>query len=117
MTVGVEIRDTSVVAAAVDDAGVVTSRVALDFKNDAVAAILAAVERVSSANGSSSLVVATAEAEPPFTAKAIASLTARHPHLEKRQLRIGHGTAAALAESWIGSAKGIANVVYFGVDM
>ena len=117
MTVGVEIRDTSVVAAAVDDAGVVTERVALDLKNDAVAAILAAVDRVSSANGSSALALATAEAEPPFTAKAIASLTARHPQLEKRQIRIGHGTAAAVAESWIGSAKDVANVVYFGVDI
>ena len=40
MTVGVEIRDTSVVAAAVDNAGAVTARAAVDFKSDAVAAIL-----------------------------------------------------------------------------
>jgi glucokinase len=117
MTVGVEIRDTSVIAAAVDNAGVVTARAAFDFKSDAVAAILSAVDRVSSTNGSSALVVATAEAEPPFAAAAIASLTARHPELQKRQIRIGHGTAAAIAESWIGSAKGVANVVYFGVDI
>src|SRR5690349_5501608 len=116
MTVGVDIRDTSVVAAAVDDAGTVTARAAVDFKSDAATAVLAAVDRVSSANGSSSLALATADGDSPLTAAVIASLTARHPHLEKRQIRIGHGTAAAVAEAWIGSAKGVANVAYFGVD-
>jgi len=116
MTVGVEIRDATVVAAAVDDAGEVTARAAIDFKSDAAAAVLAAVDRVSSANGSP-LALATADADSPLTAAVIASLTARHPHLEKRQIRIGHGTAAAVAESWIGSAKDVANVVYFGVDV
>src|SRR5947207_9961627 len=110
MSIGVEIRDASVIAAAVDEQGRVTARAAVEIQRDVVAAATAALKRVlPKANGSTPLAIAT----PDSDSKVIQSLTSKYP----QAVRIGCGTAAAVGESWIGAAKGVADVVYFGAEV
>jgi predicted NBD/HSP70 family sugar kinase len=117
MTIGVEIRDAHVAAAAVDETGRLTARTTVDVKPDAVAAVVAALEGLSpSANGMSPLAIATADGDSWLTSNAIETLKSRYPQLRNRTARIGCGTAAALAESWIGAARDVADVVYFGAE-
>ena len=43
------------------------------------------------------------------------SLASRYAALFEQRAVIGPGTAAAVAEAWIGAARGVADVVYFAV--
>jgi glucokinase len=117
MTIGVELRDATVLAAAVDDTGRVTARAAIDIKRDAAKSVVAAVDRVASADGAFALGLSAADVESPLVAAVVASLTSRHAHLGAAIARLGLGTAAAVAESWIGAAKDVGDVVYFGADV
>jgi predicted NBD/HSP70 family sugar kinase len=113
MTIGVEVRDARVTAAAVDDKGKVTMRAAADIQRDAAVAVTSALDGVvSKAKRTSAVAIATAEGDSPIAAKAVESVRARFP----RAARIGSGTAAAVAEAWIGAAAGVAEVVYFGAE-
>ena len=112
MTIGVEVRDASVIAAAVDDEGRVTARAVVDAKRDPGAAVMAALDGVSPATGRSSIAIATPDGDSSLTSNAIESLKSKYAHV----VRMGTGTAAALGESWIGAAKGVAEVVYFGAE-
>jgi predicted NBD/HSP70 family sugar kinase len=47
-----------------------------------------------------------------LTSKSIESLKSK----KREIIRIGSGTASAVGESWIGAAKGVADVVFFGVE-
>ncbi|HUK33284.1 MAG TPA: ROK family protein [Vicinamibacterales bacterium] len=117
MTTGVEIRDGSVFAAAVDDEGRVATSAAVESGGDAAAAALAALERVSSgASGSSALGIAASSVDLPLTSRVVDAIRSRHADRFRQQSVIGCGTAAALAESWVGAARGFADVVYFGVE-
>jgi len=117
MTVGVELRDGSVLAVAVDPAGAVVARASSDTAGaDVVAAATAAAERVTPASsGPSSLGIARSDVHAQTAAKVLESLTSRYAELFEQRTVVGVGTAAAVAESWIGAAKGVADVVYFGV--
>lgn len=113
MTIGVEVRDANIIAAAVDEKGKITARTAVDIQRDASAAVRAALDGVSSAAAAASAVaIATPDADSPLTSKVVESVKARFPHA----VRIGCGTAAAVGEAWIGAAKGVAEVVYFGAE-
>ena len=113
--VGLEIRDASVLALVVDDQGVVRARAGAAGADLAAAAILA-VERVTPApNGPVAMGIATPNPENPSAARAIESLVARFPDLFQPHAVVGSGTAAALAESWTGAARGASDLVYFGV--
>jgi predicted NBD/HSP70 family sugar kinase len=117
MTLGVEVRETAIVSAIVDDSGRVTSRGAADISGDVASAVGAAVERLSpKATALSSLGIAMANTDPSTTSRLIDSLTSRRTRAVKRKVVIGSGTAVAVAESWIGAAKDIDDVVYFGVE-
>jgi glucokinase len=111
MMLGVEIRDASVVAAAIDDEGRVVARAAADIEKDIVSAAMAVVERVASAAAPRSLGIAAFGLAMPRVVESLTSWRAGLPHAV-----IGTGTAAAVAESWIGAADGVADVVFFGVD-
>jgi predicted NBD/HSP70 family sugar kinase len=118
MMVGLDIRDAAVLALAVDDAGAVTARASVETGrgSDVVAAAIAAVERVMPASsGSSSLGIATTDIDSAAAAGVFASLSSRYPDLFQPRAVLGQGTAAAVAESWIGAAHGVADVVYFAV--
>jgi glucokinase len=110
MSIGVEVRDASVIAAAVDEQGRVTARAAVEIQRDVVAAATAALKRVwPKANGSTPVAIAM----PDSDSKVLQSLKSKYP----QAVRIGCGTAAAVGESWMGAAKGVADVVYFGADV
>ncbi len=117
MMVGLEVRDGNVLAVAVDGTGAVTARSAAAVAGaDAVAAATTAVERVTSASsGPSSLGIATAESDTQMSSRVLESLASRYPALSEQRAMLGLGTAAAVAEAWIGAAKGVSDVVYFGV--
>lgn len=116
MTVGVEILDSGVVGAVVDESGRVTARAASEVGSDVARAVGAALERLSSASkGSSSLGIAASGMNPSATSRMIESLTSRRTRAFRKAV-VGCGTAAAVAESWIGAAAGVDSVVYFGVE-
>jgi len=116
MMTGVDIRTADVLAVAVDAAGAVTARASVAAGADAAAAAIAAVERVTPASsGPSPLGIATASVDSPVAARVLESLTSRYPDLFPQTATVGAGTAAAVAESWTGAARGVEDVVYFAV--
>jgi predicted NBD/HSP70 family sugar kinase len=117
MMVGLEIRDGNVLAVAVDGAGAVTARAAtMADGNDVVGAATTAVERVTPASsGPSSLGIAAAEGDTQTSSRVLESLASRYAALFEQRAMLGLGTAAALAEAWIGAAKSVSDVVYFCV--
>ena len=117
MMIGVEIRDGSVLAVAVDAEGGVTTRASVEISGtDVVPAATAAVERVTPASsGPSSLGIATPDVAAPASARVLESLASKYAALFLRRAVLGGGTAVAVAEAWIGAAKGVGDVVYFGV--
>jgi predicted NBD/HSP70 family sugar kinase len=118
MMIGVEIRNGNVLAVAVDAAGAVTARASLQAGTgaDVVATATAAVEKITPASsGPSSLGIAASEADSPAAARVVESLASRYSALFQQRAVIGAGTASAVAEAWIGSARGVADIVYFAV--
>ena len=117
MMIGVEIRDGSVLAVAVDADGGVTARTsAASSGADVVAAAVGAVERVTPASsGPSSIGIAAPDVDRPASARVLESLASKYAALFECRAVLGGGTAAAVAEAWIGAARGVADVVYFGV--
>jgi predicted NBD/HSP70 family sugar kinase len=124
MMIGVEIRDGAVLAAAVDEAGVVSARASVEINStsDVAASAMAAVERVTPASsGPSSIGIAigstgsTANIDSPVATRVFELLTSRYSDLFPQRAVIGLGTAAAVAESWVGVARGVADAVYFAV--
>ena len=117
MMIGVDIRDGSVVALAVNSNGAVGARASMETRGgDVAAAATSAVERVTPASsGPSSLGIATSGVDASASARVLESLALRYAALFEQRAVIGPGTAAAVAESWIGAAKGVEDVVYFAV--
>jgi glucokinase len=118
MMIGADIREGEVVALAVDADGGVTARASVDTRGggDVAAAVTAAVERATPASsGPASLGIAAPDADAPVAARALQSLSSRYAALFERRATIGPGTAAAVAESWIGAARGSADIVYFAI--
>jgi predicted NBD/HSP70 family sugar kinase len=117
MMVGVELRDGDVIAAAVGDDGTVTARTAMDAKGaDAVAVAIKAVEKVTPASsGSSALGIAASNLDATASSRILDALGSRYSALFQQRAILGPGSAAAVAEAWIGAAKGSRDVLYFGV--
>ena len=115
--VGLDIRDTSVVAVLVDEGGAVRKRA--QAGGDPAVAAVTAVERVTSAASGSgpatSLGIATPATDGPAAVRVLPALLARFHGVGKWGNIIGSGTAAAIAESWIGAARDVPDVVYFAV--
>jgi len=113
--VGLDIRDGTAVAVLVDEKGAIRAR-ADAAGADLAAVAVQAVERVTPASGGpSALGIATSSPEAPAAVRAIASLASRYPDLFQQRAVIGSGSAAAVAESWVGVARGVRDLVYFAV--
>ncbi len=100
-------------AVAVDDAGLVLGRADVADTDVALAAC-AAAEQVSAASANA---VAVASINPESPAS-IASMRTLGEHFRGTLVpggAIPSGTAAAVAEAWVGAARGAKEVVYFGV--
>jgi glucokinase len=118
MMIGVDIRQGEVAALAVDADGAVTARASVDTRGggDVAAAVKAAVERATPASsGPSSLGIAVPDADAPAAARVLDSLSSRYAELFQQRATIGPGTAAAVAESWVGAGRGSADLVYFAI--
>lgn len=115
MTVGVEILETSIVGAVVDDSGRVRARAATETGADVVAAFGTTLDRLSSASKGSSVLGVAASGDPSKASRLIDALLSRRTRTLRKAV-VGSGTAAAVAESWIGAAAGVESVVYFGVE-
>jgi predicted NBD/HSP70 family sugar kinase len=114
-SIGVEIRDSSTLALAVDEQGAVRARAETAGADLSAAAIQAVEDVVSALEGSAALGIAAPNPEAPAAAKAIESIAARFPDRLRPRDVMGSGTAAAIAEAWIGAARGASDLVYFAV--
>ncbi len=112
---GLDIRDASALAVVVDERGVVRAR-AEEAGADLEAVAVRAVERlIAESKGPMTLGIAAPNPEAPAAARAIDAIAARFPKLFQQRAVIGSGTAAALAEGWVGAASGASDLVYFAV--
>jgi len=109
MTAGVELLDGAALAVAVDHDGAVRNRAVVEASGDLSKAADAAVAELKLAPGTA-VGVTTCNPEAPGAGEAAAALAERfgQPVLQS-------GVAAALAETWLGAAKGTGDVVYFAV--
>src|SRR4051812_32632932 len=112
MMIGLEIVDSHVTAVAVNDAGAVKARAQVSVAGDVSAAARSALRDVRGTSGTPVTVgVASPSPEAPDVVAAIASL--RNDGAAVGPQATPSGSAAAFAESWIGAAKGIHEVVFF----
>jgi glucokinase len=113
---GLDIRDTAVVAVMVDEAGLVRKRAQAD--GDPAVAAVTAIEGVATGGPSDAvgpLGVAAISPDAAALARVLPALSSRFPNLRYQDCVIGSGTAAVIAESWIGAARGVSDVAYFAV--
>ncbi|HEX3644329.1 MAG TPA: ROK family protein [Vicinamibacterales bacterium] len=116
--IGLELEDTRTVAVAVDDAGKVLARAQANADGDLGAAAAKALAQVRSANPAaprSVLGVAAVNPESAAVAPVIAQLAIEFGSPAVRGGAVLSGTAAAAAEAWVGAARGLKDVVFFGV--
>jgi predicted NBD/HSP70 family sugar kinase len=114
---GLELREDSALAVRVGEDGQVRARAEVDGSPDLASAAVDALARVSAWNGAgASLGVSSIAPESPATAAALAALGSRLAGVFAHDGAIPSGTAAALAEAWIGPAKNARDVVFFAVD-
>lgn len=108
-TIGVEVLDDAALAVAVDGAGQVRARAVVEASGDLSSAADAALAQLAVASGTA-VGVTTFNLEAPGAGEAAAALAGRfgRPVMPS-------GVAAAVAESWVGAAKGAQDVAYFAV--
>jgi glucokinase len=111
---GLEVRDTAVVAVLVDEGGSVRKRAQAD--GDPAVAAVTALERVADGAGATGPVgITTANLDASPLARVLPALSSRFPDLAHQNNFIGSGTAAVVAEAWIGAAQGVRDVAYFAI--
>ncbi|HZT76155.1 MAG TPA: ROK family protein [Vicinamibacterales bacterium] len=110
--IGVELLDGRAVALAVDEDGRVIARAAVDNPHVGAAANDALGQLTIPADGSIGLAAALPDA--PAIAEAIDVIHRRFATVTPHSL-VSAGTAAALAETWVGAARGAHDVAFFGV--
>ncbi len=118
--IGIHLRDHLAVAVAVDEGGVVRARAERPVGDDPAGAALAAVADVVSASGvpamgAPAIGVAVTNPESPIARGLVESLKARYTAALVCDRATASGTAAAVAEAWIGAARGRRDVVYLAV--
>ena len=112
---GLDLQDTAAAALAIDGAGRVLARAEHPHRGDVAGAALAALEAVtrSVATPLSAAGIASALPELPAHAAAAAAIGKRYPGPFLKDGIMAAGTAAAVAEAWVGAAAGALDVVYF----
>ena len=113
---GLELEETRAIAVRVTGNGTVDARAKVDG-NDLVAAVEQAMEQLSTPPGNrGSLGVATAVPDAKSVAAALVALAPTVSGVSGGELHaISSGTAAAVAEAWIGAARGARDVAFFAV--
>jgi predicted NBD/HSP70 family sugar kinase len=112
---GLELRDTVAVAVSVDDRGEVLARAEVDAGSDLSEGAVAALDRVRAASaGPGGLGVASPNLDSAATLAALQSLASRYAGFLPGTA-VASGTAAAVAEAWIGAARDVRDAVFFAV--
>jgi len=113
--IGVELEEMRAIAVRVDDAGVVQAQAVVDADGDLAAAATSAVAQVAG-NGGDARVLGLATAIPDAAAimPAVQALAPRFDGPFREHGAIPSGTAAAVAEAWVGAGRGVQDLVYFG---
>ena len=112
---GVELRGGIAVAVRVDPAGSVPARAECRAADTAAGAI-DALEHVGAPGGAGrELGVASIAPDAPATATAVEALARHYTGSFARDGAVASGTAAAVAEAWMGAAQQARDVVFFGV--
>ena len=112
---GLELRETVAVAVALDDRGQVLKRAEAGASADLSATASAALDRVRASAGPGGLGVASTSPDSAATLAALQSLASRHAGPPFDKVAVASGTAAAVAEDWIGAARDVRDSVYFSV--
>src|SRR5262245_2262988 len=118
MMLGLGLQDTRASAVSVDDAGQITARAVVDVADDLAAAAGNALQQVAPAGsspGNSPVGVAAAAPDAASVAPVLQALARRYPGPYARNGATPSGIAAAVAEAWLGAARGVQDVVYFAV--
>jgi hypothetical protein len=113
--IGLELEDARAIAVRIDDRGDVQARaaVAVDGGDLATAAGRALATVAVSGTDERMLGVAAAMPDSPAIAPVVAGLAPRYGGAFVQHGATPSGTAAAVAESWIGAARGAQDLVYF----
>jgi hypothetical protein len=118
---GLELEDTRAVAVRLNDRGEIEARAtagAADAGGDLGAAAIQAAGEVSGAgSGPRVLGVAAFSPEAPAMGPAVAALAHHFAGPFTQNGATPSGTAAAVAETWVGAARGARDVVFFAVGM
>jgi predicted NBD/HSP70 family sugar kinase len=113
---GLELEDTRAVAVRVDDSGAVQARAAVAAGGDLAAAAGRALGQVTAGGAGAPVVgVATVNPESPAMVAAISGLAPHFAGPFAQNRAMPSGTAAAVAEAWVGAARGAHDVVFFAV--
>jgi predicted NBD/HSP70 family sugar kinase len=108
--VGVELRGTSALAVAVDDSGRVVARMVASDPLEAVDGVLGAPP-----GGPQPVGVAAIYPDAPEVIAAIKAVSGRHAGSFLNEGAVPSGTAATVAEAWVGAARDAGDVVFFSV--
>ncbi len=109
---GIELLDAGAIAVNVDEAGRVSGR-GNDSNADVAAAAVSALKKAGSA-GDAPIAVACV-APDSSTSTAIVDALRKALGTRIRKSVVSSGTAAAVAEAWVGAARGAHDVVYFSI--
>jgi predicted NBD/HSP70 family sugar kinase len=115
MMIGLEMDDARVTAVAVDDTGRVQTRASGAGGDLAPAARGALLQVMGGTPGPHPVGVASSTPDSPVVIAALAALMSDFKGLPPAEALTSSGAAAAVAEAWTGAAKGLQDVVYFGV--
>ena len=110
--IGVELLDGRAIAVSIDAAGRVLARAAADGAQLGDAANSAVDQLPARADGAMGLAAATPESAA--VVDAVEAIGRRFGDVTTHRL-VSSGTAAALAETWVGAARGAHDVAFFGV--
>jgi hypothetical protein len=115
---GLELEDSRATAVLVNDRGEVQARAAVDAGGDLGAASMAALGQVAGAGSDRSVLgVAAIHPESPVIAAVLTALAPRYAGPFSVSGATTSGMAAAVAETWVGAARGAQDVVFFGIGV
>ena len=113
---GLELEEARAIAVRVDDGGEVQARATVDAQGDLAAAATRALAEVAGpASDERVLGIAAFNPESPSVTAVVAGLAHRFAGPFVQTGATPTGTAAAVAETWIGAARGAHDVVFFAV--
>jgi hypothetical protein len=115
--IGLELEEARVIAVRVDDQGAVLARAQVEAGGDLGAAAIKAAGEVQGTAGAASVGVAAANADSTAIGSAVSALSVKFGASATRNGPVPSGAAAAAAEAWTGAARGIGDLVFFGVGL